>query len=143
MNRRDLMKRIVGVSAFAGTSVQVSTVSAATPEDSSGKPAVAVIECEQPLSQETASRLQAGLEHALENTPFKGLKVIVLGDGLHMTFLDAHGRILNERLDPHSVTITREPPTEAGEVCSACGAVYAQGDWGVHHLLRHTGAAKG
>lgn len=95
MERRELFKTIAGIAAGAGV---VGTVKVAEASERT-VPALAIIETSKVLSRDTAERISVMFAKALEDTPFKGMKAIVLSDGLKLTMLDAQGRVLNREID--------------------------------------------
>lgn len=94
MNRRDLLKSVAGMAVAGGVATASASVVAADPV-----PVCAVLEFNGPISNECACRLRETFESAFKDTPFEQVKVVVLGDGLRLTFLDRHGRICNQRID--------------------------------------------
>lgn len=94
MDRRELFKTIAGVAAASGV-VGTVQVAEAGPQT---VPALAVFECDGPISQSTAARISTYFETAMQDTPFKGMKAIVLDGTMRLTLLDAEGRVLNREI---------------------------------------------
>lgn len=93
MNRRELFQAVAGVAAASGVTLKASTI------DADAKPALALLETDHVLSQEVSNRIRQSLEQGLSLTALAGLQVLILSEGLRLTFLDAHGRPLNRRLE--------------------------------------------
>lgn len=112
MNRRELFQTIAVTVAGAGVAdVSLSAVSA------EARPALIVLEQANPVSPQMAENLARSLEFAIKDTPFQGLRCVVLSGGTKMTILDASGKALNERIplepEPTAGTRTMEAMDEA------------------------------
>lgn len=95
MQRREVFKQIAAVAAGAGLSQSAITVSTVEKTDI---PALAILECDQPLTLDAIDHISAKLTESLKGTPFEGVKVIVLTEGLRLSFLDAHGRHIEAQI---------------------------------------------
>ena len=95
MNRRELLQRVVGVAAASGVVVKASSYDG-PPE----KPALIVFESDDYLSNATCARITSYWEESLKDTPFQGIKAVVLTGGLRLTMLDANGHVLNRTIEP-------------------------------------------
>lgn len=93
MDRRELFQHVAVVATAAGLPMSRVTTAAASPG-----PVLAVIEIDAPISMEAVARLQAMWTDGLAGTPFEGLRLVVLSDGMTLTLLDATGHVLNRDL---------------------------------------------
>jgi hypothetical protein len=93
VTRRDLFRRIAATAAATGLTAETVAASA----DVNAKPALILFETAGTISADAADRIRDCCTHALAGTPFDGVRVLVLGDGLRVTVLDGNGRVLNRR----------------------------------------------
>lgn len=98
MNRRELFKQVAATATVSGV-----VVNRVTAVELDSKPALALIECDEPISSEMAENMMHWWEQGLKGTPLEGVKAIVLGDGLKLTLLDSNGRALNRILKDEGV----------------------------------------
>lgn len=93
LDRRELFQTVAAAATAAGVPLARVTTAEASPG-----PVLAVIEMDGGISVESARRLDAMWEQGLVGTPFKGLRLIVLSDGMKLTLIDANGHVLNREL---------------------------------------------
>ena len=97
MDRRELFKTLAGAAAVAGVSTTVSAYEA----PGIVPPALFVFETAYQISAEPAARIVAAWTAAIADTPFAGVKAIVLAEGMTLHALAADGTILNrEQVKP-------------------------------------------
>ena len=93
VNRRTLIRSLLG-SAAAGGTVMTATVTEAAPPD---RPAfLLVLEAPGAITPDTADRLRTYMDKSLIGTAFEGIRIFVLGDGLKLKVIDTAGRVLTQ-----------------------------------------------
>jgi hypothetical protein len=80
-----MLASVVGAASVAGVAATASAVSATE------KPALIVLDCPGSLHMATIAFLRESMEAALKDTPFDGVKVLVLSEGMKLRFIDKAG----------------------------------------------------
>jgi hypothetical protein len=105
MNRRELIRKLLGTAAAGGTVMTAKVIEA--PPDLP-PPFLLVLEGQEEINQETAERIARQMREALADTPFGLVKTIVLGNGMTLKAIGADGRLLTQ---PVTVPIKRRRRT--------------------------------
>lgn len=92
MNRRDLIRTLLGTAAAGGT-VMTATVTEAAPEN---QPFLLILESPGPISVATRDHIKQAMSDALAGTAFAGVRTIVLSDGVTLKTIGADGRLLTQ-----------------------------------------------
>ena len=97
MNRREALASLVSATAAAGATGATVKAIESTP---ARKAALFVIEAPGRISVEVAERIRADINAVMDQTPFNGCSVIVLGDGMKLRVLDEFGADLATEVAP-------------------------------------------
>jgi hypothetical protein len=106
MNRRDLIRTLLGTAAVGGTAMSATIVEAAP----NPPPFLLFLSAPGPISADLAARLSKCLGDNLTGTVFAGVRVVVLGDGFTVKAIGHDGRELTRPVDVKPGKASRRRP---------------------------------